>query len=329
MSSTLDPARRAALMGGKLASLVADAGHLATRGPEPLGAGAALVDDAGRAWVLLDAPPGQGLGGALAWALRHQATALHLLATSGTGVLARRCQQLTLPVTVLHLEGRSQVLAIAEPLPPAASATPAHRALIQLIAAGGADPVEEHAVVSGEVRGLEVCRVVDDATIGTVRLDVGIGVHDREMFQMLHGDRPTVESLSEVVRTVDQHRRGASHHPLRNLAASRLLRHRLIAEPGLIGLDSLVAVEPPVARTNLKDEVPCVAFDRTTATVVVCVSGVDLEAVPFACDAIVQHGAGSCLVAAPDRDVLPIQQRLAGLLTVPTRFVPVALAMAS
>ena len=51
--------------------------------------------------------------------------------------------------------------------------------------------VVEHGVVTGEVRGLEVCRVVDDRTTGDgVRLEVGVGAHDREAFAIIHGDVP-------------------------------------------------------------------------------------------------------------------------------------------
>ena len=68
--------------------------------------------------------------------------------------------------------------------------------------------------------GLEVCRVVDDPVSGEVRLEVGIGAHDRETFQMLHGDRPKVEALADVVRTVAAPREPAlPPHPLKHLGA--------------------------------------------------------------------------------------------------------------
>ncbi len=287
-----------------------------------------MVDDLGEAWVLIDEPCGRGLGGALAWAVRRECSAVHIVAeaaaVAGAGAMARRAGQLTMPVTVQHLDGRSRIDVIADPLPVPVRTPEPHRAFIAAIVAGGAVAVQENGVVSGEVAGLEVCRVVDDPVSGSPRLAVGIGAHDRELYQMLHGDRSPTESLADVVRSVAAHRvPGAERHPLNLIAASRLLRSRLIADPRLVGLDTLVAGEPPVARTNLKDEVPCVAVDPTTATVVVCVSGVDLDAVPYAGDVISQHAAARCIIAAPDRDVLPIQQRLAELVTVPTRFAPI------
>jgi hypothetical protein len=324
MSSTLDPARRAALVGAKLVGLVADAGRGVQGDAVALGSGAAVVDDVGEAWALIDEPLGRGLGGALAWAVRRECNGLRIVAEAGTGAMVRRSVYLSLPVTVVYLDGRTMVAALADPLPAAAAASAHHRALAELIVAGGATVVEEHGVVSGEVRGLEVCRVVDEPGTGSARLEVGIGASDREMYQMVHGARSPVESLIEVVRSVELHRQPhAQRHPLNLLGASRLLRSRLIDDAAAVGLSTLVAAEPPIARANLKDEVPCVAFDHTTNTAVVCVSGVDLEVVPFACDVIARYSPSSCLIAAPARDILPIQQRLAELVTIPTRFVPV------
>ena len=95
-------------------------------------------------------------------------------------------------------------------------------------------------MLAGEVRGLEVCRVVDDEALGTTRLEVGVGAHDREAFQMLHGDVPAVESLARIVDVVASHRRvDAPRHPLNRLAAERFIRWRVVEDPSLIGLRSL------------------------------------------------------------------------------------------
>lgn len=305
-------------------ALVTATGATPAGEPAGVGTGAALMADDGTAWVLLVDQPAGGLGGALGWAVRRSAVRLHVLASAGTGVLARRAASFALPIAVSHLEGRMLVPAVAEPLAPFEPVPQRHRELVPLIVAGGAEPVEEHGVLVGEVAGLEVCRVVDDPQTGEVRLEVGIGAHDRETFQMLHGDRPTVEALADVVRSVGAHRSvGAPQHPLNQLAASRLLRARIVAKPSLVGAGALVGAEPPAARSNLKDEVPCVVREVNGARIVVCTTGVDLDAVPWAADAIAAHGASECLIAAPARDVLDIQQRLAALLVTPTRFVPI------
>lgn len=326
MASTIDPARRAQLNAVRLTALVHDAGVTVTDVVGALGGGSAVLDDTGTAWALLSDLPDRGpdrqLGGALAWAVRNEASALHVVAERGTGVLARRAGWFTMPIRVSHLEGRALVPAVAEPLPEPGLVRDEHRALTELIVAGGAAPVEEHGVVSGEVDGLEVCRVVDDPDSGEVRLEVGVGAHDRETFQMLHGDRPKVEALGDVVRSVAHHRRdGAPQHPLNQLAASRKLRARLIADPSRVGLSALVAVDPPSPRPNVKDQLPCAAMEPGSGTLVVCTTGIDLDVVPWAGDAIARHEASRCLIAAPERDVIDLQRRMAALLRVSTEFV--------
>jgi len=225
---------------------------------------------------------------------------------------------------VSHLEGRTLVDALVEPLPEPGVTDEAHRAFVDLIIEGGASPVEEHGVVAGEVDGLEVCRVVTDAFTGEVRLEVGVGAHDRETFQMLHGARPTVEALADVVRAVALHRRdGAPQHPLNQLAASRRLRARLLAAPSLVGAAALAVVAPPIARANVKDQLPCAAREPGTGLLVVCTTGIDLDVVPWAVDAIAFHAAERCIIAAPARDVIDVQERLAAIVRVPTSFVAI------
>jgi hypothetical protein len=331
-----DPAaaRHSRLVGLKLRALVRD--HLGVDDvPEPdaFAPGAALVHD-GAAWVLLDAEPERRLGAALAWAVRAGASQLHVVADTATGVLARRAEAFAFPISVWHAQERSLWPAVAEPLTVAAPAPAHHRALAHLIVAGGAEPVEEHGVLAGEVVGLEVCRVVDDADLGTTRLEVGVGAHDREAFTMLHGDVPTEASLARVVEAVTVHRRpGAGPHPLNRLARERLIRSRVIADPSIVGAVSLSAFPPPVPRPNLKDPVPCVAAGVDASgvpIVVVCSSGVDLDLVPYAADARAAHdsvgpgvsGSGSRLViVTPSRDRLPVVDEIADQLRQPATFV--------
>jgi hypothetical protein len=70
--------------------------------------------------------------------------------------------------------------------------------------------------------------------------------------------------------------------------------------------------------------VPCVAGGTAVDVLVVCTTGIDLDAIPFACDALLAHPAAQCVVAAPQRDVIDIQHRLAATVRVPTRIVGVA-----
>ena len=281
--------RRARLRGIKLQALVRD--HLGRDLAPELGAfppGAALVES-GVAWVLLEDEPERGLGAALAWSHRRRGDALHVLADRSTGLLARRAGGFRVPITVWHVDGRALLPAVAEPpiVPPAPA--PAHLALVDAIVAGGAVPVIEHGVVTGEVRGLEVCRVVDDVHTGAVRLEVGVGAHDREAFAIVHGDVPTVEALSGVVDAVTGQRGVDAQHPLNRLAPERLLRWRLEQQPAQLGpRRASQPAQPPVPRPNVKDRVPCTATGRRddgSTVLLVCSVGVDLDLVPYAIDA--------------------------------------------
>ena len=319
-------ARRSRLVGLKLRALVRD--HLSdeTVG-EALGfaPGAALVHG-GEAWVFLDDHPARRLGAALAWMMRSGVSALHVIAESGSGVLARRAPEFTTPITVWHAEGRTLWPAVAEPFVPESGPPPEHMQLCDLIAAGGAEPAVEHGVLAGEVRGLEVCRVVDDNVTGEPRLDVGIGANDRDAFAMLHGAVPAVDSLARVVAVVEEQRRvGAAPHPFNRLAAERLLRWRLIDEPTLIGASALRPMSPPVPRANLKDPVPCVASGVDAeggSIVVVCSVGVDLDLIPFAADARLaaesapgyKETTPRLVVVTPARDLVKVTSEIAGLL---------------
>jgi hypothetical protein len=337
-SSTGDPdasaTRRQHLLGLKLRALVRE--HTGADA-EVVGfaPGAAMVVD-DHAWVLLDdeadRQPGRHLGSALAWSLRRGAAALHLIADTDSGLLARRAAAFSFPIEVWRSDGRRLVAASADRLGEPPAPDPAHLALRELIVAGGATPVVEHGVVVGEVRGLEVCRVVADPTDGRVRLEVGVGRHDREMFQLVHGDVPTVEALAGVVDAVLRHRDlSAPQHPLNRLAGERFLRWRLQQTPGLVGARTLDAMEPPVPRANVLDPVPCVAAgvdDDGEPLVVVCSTGVDLDLVPFTADAqaddVRRHGrTARTVIAVPVRDRLGVTVELAGLVSRPVDVVPI------
>jgi hypothetical protein len=271
----------------------------------------------------------------LAWAHRQGAESLNVLAERASGLLARRAAGFTMPVAVWHVEERSLLPAVAEPLAAPPPASPAHLALVETIVAGGAVPLIEHGVVTGEVRGLEVCRVVDDVQTGAVRLEVGVGAHDREAFAIVHGDLPTVDALAGVVRSVVACRGAdAPQHPLNRLAPERLLRWWLEQEPGVVGLDSLEPSQPPVPRSNVKDRVPCSARGRRadgTPVVVVCSVGVDLDLIPYAIDARLaalvdeRHEpgvGGEVWLVVPPRDLVPVTAELASLANQALSLVP-------
>jgi hypothetical protein len=317
--------RLTALLAMKLKALMADRGESGDTAGSFGGGAAAISGRTG--WMLLDAPHA-GLGAALAWAVRQPVD--DLVVITDRAELAARMQRqaayFTTPIAVHHCVDRQLRGVPPEPFPAMVEADPAHLVHIEAIAAAGATPIVEHGVVTGEVRGLEVCRVVDDIDSGTVRLEVGIGAHDRDAFQMLHGDRPMMAALADLVSMLTEVRwPGATAHPLNRLAAERALRAQLIERPELIGATMVVAVEPPVARRNVKDAVPCAALaliDGREVTVV-CSTGVDLDLVPWAADARAAAGLSELLIAVPARDLLPVQQLVAAALREPARLVGV------
>lgn len=294
-----DTERRSRLLSLKLRALVRDHfGHDSDAvgtdeleaAPFPLGAALLSRDTV---WLLIDDDASRALGPSVAWVLsrRPNVSTVHLLAEVGSGVLARRAQLLNddISVNVWHAEERDVLQALPEPPLPSVLATTSHLDYVGVIRAAGADPLVEHGVVVGEVRGLEICRVVDDAHTGAVRLEVGMGANDREAFALVHGDVPTADALANVVAAVRAHRADdAPPHPLNMFGAERLMRARAIENPSMVNCVSVVAAEPPVARTNLKDAVPCVAIGEEsdgTRRILVFVNGVDLDAVSFALDA--------------------------------------------
>jgi hypothetical protein len=320
----VDESRRHRLLAVKLAALARDHGAGGDLQTGPFALGAAATDGA-VGWVLLDERQQRGLGPALAWAVRAGVNQLQVLAEEGTGTLARRAEAFRFPIDVWHVTERVLLPAISEPLPPQPDVPAAHDSLRSLIEQGGATPAVEHGVLIGEIRGLEVCRVVTDASTGDPRLEVGIGQHDREAFQMLHGDVPTIEALAKVVAAVSPHRQhGADPHPLNRLGREQALRARLIDEPALIGATRVEAIPSPLRRPNLKDPLPAVAramIDDRSVTLVIS-AGVDLDLVPFATDARLATGDETRIVL-PERDALPVLTDIAGLLADPIPVVPI------
>lgn len=337
--------QRRRLLGTKLRALVSEhVGVNVESEPVEFGTGAGLVHDSA-AWVIVDGPAERVLGASLAWAVRQGASSLDVVADNAGGQLARRASGFSIPIGVWFPQDRTLLPVVVEPAPVAPMAASEHLELISLIESGGARAIIERGVVTGDVRGLEVCRVVDEPTVGNfaelndvpadlitrpepgVMLEVGVGANDREAFQLIHGHVPTVDALAEVVSSVSSFRRAeAPQHPLNRMAPERFLRWRLEQDPSLLGFRSVRPVDPPVPRQSMKHTEPCVAtaIDRTGAPVaVVFSSGVDVDLVPFVADVTLDlpSDVERVIVAAPQRDLVALTHDLAALLARPVELV--------
>ena len=291
-----------------------------------------VVDDC--AWVLVTGRYERSLGPALMWALRKNATSLKLLLNERAGELARISAHFDFAIEVFEVDAAG-VARVAVPKDATKiEVSVADEMFADFIKSAGADVVREHGVISGEVCGLEVCRVVratsasDLDGAGESELEIGVGAHDRETFKLLHGRTATVESLRKVIAEVAARRAvGAQVHPLNQLARERMLRHYVCLSPQLVGAKSLQPAQPPIARTNLKDVVPCCAVGVSLTgekMVVIFNVGVDPDVVSFGADARGQINASADLVfAMPTRDIVPAVEQIAQMLRRPARFVGV------
>jgi len=316
--------RRHALLTAKLTALVTagwGTDALADgRGTAVAFPGGAGLSAGGTGWLLVEDGPGRALGPALLWAGRVGVDRLHLLVEAEAGGLARRAATFARAPQVWQVEGRALTLTAPEPIGPAPRLDAEASAWVDRLRAAGAEPVVEAGVLTGEVLGLEVARVVSDAD-GS-RLEVGVGKHDRDARRAMSGDVPTQAALAAAVAAVRRHRRaGAPHHPLNRLASERWLRAVLVDRPGLVGAAHLAPVPSPVARDDLRRHAPAPAAgvdDRGRPLLVVCSTGIDLDLVPAAADARLADGRGPRLVlVVPECDDHPVHRSLSGLLIEP------------
>jgi hypothetical protein len=336
VTSVLGAERRAALRGAKLNALVAGRWGPADRVSHTLGTAVALAGPGPTAWVLADDAPERTLGPALVWADRERVDDLHILVDGPDDAAATVARQ-----SALFAPPAPQVWAVAgTALAPAAPAAPADQPdatappdLVDLLIDAGLEVVAEGGVVRGEVNGLEVARIVQDATTAGVpiaepQLEVGVGKADRELTAMVHGELAPVDQLTRVVGIVRQHRRpGAPRHPLNQLVPERWLRAVLCRNPGIVGLATLRPAPGVRPRANLTERdvaiATGVARDREPA-VVACSVGIALDLVPTAADAREAiDPSARLLLALPQRDDHPGTRRLAARLRLPAEVVPI------
>ena len=297
-----------------------------------------VVDDV--AWVYVTGRHERSLGPALMWALRNDANALKLFSSECAGDLARISTHFDFVIEVFEVDAAGVARVAGPKIVEKIEVSVADEMFAEFIKSAGADVVREHGVISGEVCGLEVCRVVratDSGEFGGAgesgeasdsELEIGVGAHDRETFKLLHGRTATIESLRKVIAEVAARRAVGAHvHPLNRLARERMLRHYVCQSPQLVGAKSLQVAQPPIVRTNLKDVVPCCAVGVSLTgekMIVIFNVGVDPDVVSFGADARGQiNGSAELIFAMPTRDIMPAVERVAQMLRRPARFVGV------
>ncbi len=284
-----------------------------------------------------------GIGAALVWARRQpefrqpetqhagseQAGFLRLAIIAegqAAGILARRARYFAQAPMVYLLTGTELTPAEAAPHLPVMAADPAALTAVAPLRAAGVDVVVEHGVVTAELSGLEVARVMPDAEGGGFHLEVGVGRYDREAARLMQAVRSTEEVTNTVIEVVRGHRRpGETPHLLNRLARQRWLRSMVLANPSLVGAAHLAPIEPPAPRENLIQPIPALAAGTALdghPVVVACCVGVDAEALPTAADARDRTDPEAELIyVCPPRDQYRAVRDLAAALRRPARLV--------
>ncbi len=329
----LSDEQRAGLIRAQLGALVRD---LTGVDPEvvSVGVNAATSLDT-TAYLFAPSADAATLAGAMLWAIRHDADDLVLLTDDLGGDVARMATSFTLPVAIRSVQGASSVGVEPAPHPEAVGPPGAAEAagLIAQLVDAGLDVVVEDGIVRGEVRGLEVARLVvwpvESGGDGLLHLEAGVGRFDRDAVAAMHQGEPPTATLARSVSLVRSERvPGGSTHPLARLARERWLRSVVLADPALVGAAQLRPVQTTVSRDNVRDVSPAAALGVAidgSPLLVVCSTGADLGFVPIAADTRSWLAPGARLVlAVPERDRLALLEHLADLLTEPADVVAVA-----
>ena len=326
---SIDTSRRHELLAAKLAGLVrARWGDEAAKGERGPFLGGATLRAGDRGWVLADEQPERALGGAMAWGQHRGVKELHVLAAAAAGVLARRSRLFVDGPTVWDVQGTELVEAEPEEFPDEREIPEEADVFLEDFEIAGVEPVEEHGVLMAEVLGLEVARVVEDVD-GEVRLEVGVGKHDRDAHRHMHSAEDPRQAL---VRTAELIRRlrapGAPPQPANQLAPERWLRCVVVGNPALVDAAYLEPVSPALPRPDLRTPSPAPAVGSDLdgcPVVVVCSTGMDPELVPAAADVRARAAAAAPLVVVvPQGDDHSITHELVARLREPARIVTVA-----
>lgn len=267
----------------------------------------------------------------MAWARRHQAGETHLFVDGSAEVaalLSRRAHAFARPVHVWRVLPPTVLAAEPAGYFPHPDLPRCAAPFAEQLRAQGLEPVVEFGVLTGELLGLEVARVVVEGE--EAHLEVGVGSQDRLAHRELEPNRPVEDQLAEVVAMIRRFRLPeGSAHLANSLAGERWLRTVLVARPDVVGAAWLAPMPPAVPRRDLRDATAAMAagVDRDGQPVVVAAStGIDLDVVPAAADARAASGLGDAarlILAVAPGDDHPRNRELAALLREPAEVITV------
>lgn len=303
-----------------------------------------MIEPGGAGFVLVEFGTPQAVAGAISWAAAQRCNSLTVFVDLDAGAAARYASyfgsaQVTAgddsgigDIDVRSVAGASSIPVTAEPLPNPIDPPEPPDDLIEIMREQGLEIVSEHGVIRGEIRGLEVARLVrwpiETGGDGQLHLEVGVGRFDRDAIWAVRDGTNMVEALADTAAMVRRYRRpGADPHPLGRLQRERWLRSVVVADPGLVGAATLEPVAMTIEAAGMKDTHPAGSVGRDpdgSGVVVVTSIGVDLSVMPLAADLRSSFDESARLVVAvPPADVHPVLGRLAGMLTPNAQIVPV------
>jgi hypothetical protein len=317
---SLDEERLAGLARTKLEGLVRRAFPDVEGAASTFNAGVA-IHSGERAFLYLTGSGPSPLGAALAWGATRGATELHVIADDPDPTMVTQTEGLYPRPSIWRAAGPDLVPAATETTTTAARAEPPDqaKAMIPTLTAAGCDVVIEHGVIVGEVLGLEVARVVTDAS-GAAEIRVGVGLYDQEAHALMNAAATVDERLSSVIEEVLMHRRAeAGPHPLNRVARERWLRALVLADPGQLGLDAAEPLEPLSPRGGIHEGRPAALLGTSDgrSVIVVASTGIDLDLVPHAAGHIASTEATEVVLVLPERDHHDVIRRQAQRLALP------------
>ena len=198
----------------------------------------------------------------------------------------------------------------------------ANETAVSLLLENGCDVIREHDAVRGEIKGLEVARIIKDFD-NESNVQIGVGHYDQEAHKLVDWGESPDEKLARVVSEVHQHRnKEAQPHPLNRVARPQWLISEMIASPEIVGLDEAWHLPSPENAKAITETTPAAALGKIRDQVILVVAsvGLDLKAVPIASGLSVTTEPDEIWMVLPEKDKHPALLRQAEHLKTPTHF---------